>query len=591
MATTPTSTIVVNAKGTPLDGVNAHFNVLVDGVKVGETTVGTTSKDYTFTANVAPSTAHKVQIQYDNDKYVDASHNRDLIVNKVTINGHAIAPTDSIVSYDKGALDGQNVVAGQAGLWWNGALVINAPASDFPATTTGSTGTTTPTAPTTTAGSSSIVVNASGTAAGGTNAHFNVLVDGVKVGSAYAGTTAKDYTFTTNAATGVGHKVQVQYDNDTTGRDLFVNKLTVNGHAHASTDNIVTYDKGALDGRDVVAGQTAMWWNGSLVFNTPSSDYPAASTGTTTPTPTTPTTPPAPTPTQPSSGYVRPFGPDAPWNVPVAGLAVDPNSAKLASLFYNGASDRPGNFNLNINEGFAVYSTKDATGTYKVDTSYSTNIDGQSIPWNPAWKAPVTSDGKIIVLDEATGREWDLWQVRFDGSTVHATNGSLVPGDYRTYEGGNQPSRGAGIEYLAGLVRPEELAAGKIDHALAITIFNTDGDRYVAPATKLEHPDNPSGGIPEGTRFALKVTDTQIDTWAKTLPSAWQQEGRVIATALRDYGWFITDTSGGAASFEMEDKVSAGAEYTAMGISDAGNMLDGLITQDRIYAIVPSNQY
>jgi hypothetical protein len=121
------ASVVVNALGTPAGGVNAHFNLLIDGAKVGEGTAGTMAKDFAFTAGVVPDAAHKVQVQYDND-----ASGRDLIVNRITINGHAVAPTDAIVSYDKGALDGRDVVAGQSGLWWNGTLVVNAGTGFFP---------------------------------------------------------------------------------------------------------------------------------------------------------------------------------------------------------------------------------------------------------------------------------------------------------------------------------------------------------------------------------------------------------------------------------------------------------------------------
>ncbi|MCW2238637.1 carbohydrate-binding domain-containing protein [Azospirillum canadense] len=274
--TTPTSptagssTITVNASGNPAGGVNAHFNLLIDGKKVGEGMAGTTAKDFTFTTNATADQAHKVQVQYDNDGTVNGQ-DRNLMVNKITINGHAVNPTDSIVSYDKGALDGQDVVKGQSGMWWNGTLAVSADKSYFPA------GGSAPTA-----GSSSITVNASGNAAGGVNAHFNLLVDGKKVGEGVADTTAKDYTFKTDLASGQAHKVQVQYDNDGTvngqDRNLTVNKVTINGHASNATDANVSYDKGALDGQDVVKGQSGMWWNGTLVVSADKSWFPASAT-------------------------------------------------------------------------------------------------------------------------------------------------------------------------------------------------------------------------------------------------------------------------------------------------------------------------
>ena len=161
------STIVINAKGTPAGGQNAHFTVLADGRKIGEGTVGTEAKDYAFKADLTADQAHKIQVQYDNDGVVDGT-DRNLHVDSVTINGHRIASTDSAASYDKGALDGQDVVKGQADLWWNGTLSVNADKALFTAGGTaptepttdnngsGSTGgSTTPTTPTTGSGSGS----------------------------------------------------------------------------------------------------------------------------------------------------------------------------------------------------------------------------------------------------------------------------------------------------------------------------------------------------------------------------------------------------------------------------------------------------
>ncbi|HSA99779.1 MAG TPA: hypothetical protein VLE49_03945, partial [Anaerolineales bacterium] len=118
---------------------------------------------------------------------------------------------------------------------------------------------------------------------------------------------------------------------------------------------------------------------------------------------------------------------------------------------------------------------------------------------------------------------------------------------------------------------------------------------YVAPATKLEHPGTEiANPIPEGMRFALDVTDAQIDSWVATKPSAYQKLARTVARALRDYGWFVTDTSG-AAHLQFEAQASADALWKAQGIDPASatvrDLLDGLMTQSRIYTIVPSDQY
>ena len=286
--------IVLNLQGQAAGGQNAHFNLLIDGKKVGEGVAGTAAKDFVFTTNVAADQAHKIQVQYDNDGAVNGQ-DRNLIVNKITINGHAVNPTDGNVTYDKGALDGQDVVKGQSGMWWNGTLVVAADKSWFPGSTTPTNPPPAPN-PTDPTGGTQIVLNLQGQAAGGVNAHFNLLIDGKKIGEGVAGTAAKDFVFTTNVAADQAHKIQVQYDNDGAvngqDRNLIVNKITINGHAVNPTDGNVTYDKGALDGQDVVKGQSGMWWDGTLVVNADKSWFPGSTT------PTNP--PPAPTPTTPS---------------------------------------------------------------------------------------------------------------------------------------------------------------------------------------------------------------------------------------------------------------------------------------------------
>ncbi|KAA0574440.1 carbohydrate-binding domain-containing protein [Azospirillum sp. Sh1] len=138
MATTSgNSTITVNAKGT----LDAHFNLLVDGKQIGEGTTGATAKDFVFKTDIAENQGHKVQVQYDNDGIFNGT-DRNLIVNGITINGKSVLPTADHVTYDKGALDGHDVADGQAGMWWNGTLVVDADKSYFTAD-----GVTTPTTP------------------------------------------------------------------------------------------------------------------------------------------------------------------------------------------------------------------------------------------------------------------------------------------------------------------------------------------------------------------------------------------------------------------------------------------------------------
>lgn len=220
---------------------------------------------------------------------------------------------------------------------------------------------------------------------------------------------------------------------------------------------------------------------------------------------------------QPTMGYVRPFGPNAPWNRPVKGLPRHPQSGVLAERLWKFGPSRAGNFNLSFSGyTYPVYTVASTTTSATVQAGMG-NLNGTRIPWSSDWVPATGSDGQVIILDPANGREWDLWQVNVSGSRVRISNGNLVPGSYLTKEDGFKPSRGCGIPYLAMLVRPEEIAQGKIEHALSMPSRNT-AKNFVAPATKSDGRVT-RNGMPMGTRFALNITEAEIDEWVNSLPS------------------------------------------------------------------------
>ena len=422
MATTTASlvdtTFVVNASGQAAGGIWPQLKLRLDGVDIGQATVSSTSTGrYTFTAKVAPDQAHKVQIVYTNDEFVNGQ-DRNLIVKSLEINGKAVSSTSSLVTYDKGALDGKDVIPGQEGMWWDGALNFALTKDYFPAP-----------APTAPAGNAQIVLNMQGTAAGGQNAHFNLLIDGKKISEGVVGTTAKDFVFNTNVAADQAHKIQIQYDNDAVvngqDRSLIVNKITINGRTVNPTDSNVTYDKGALDGKDVVRGQSGLWWDGTLVVAADKSWFPGSTT-----TPTEP--PPAPNPTDPTG-----------------------TTQIVLNLQGTAAGGQNAHFNLlidgkKIGEGVASTGAKDFVFTTKVaadqahkiqvqyDNDGSVNgqdrnlivnkitINGHAV--NPT-DANVTYDKGALDGKDVVKGQSGLW---WDGTLVVAADKSWFPGSTTT---------------------------------------------------------------------------------------------------------------------------------------------------------------
>jgi hypothetical protein len=306
---------------------------------------------------------------------------------------------------------------------------------------------------------------------------------------------------------------------------------------------------------------------------------------------------------------VRPYGSKAPWNIPVSKIPQHAQSATLSSALW---ADFAGLIpELNFRKyTFVVYNKDEATHNYLVtdDINNWGTLEGKTVPWNPAWVPNGGTDGQAIVLDATNGYEWNLWKINLDNvnHTMTIGNGNKCAGDYLTNNWDNPAtkttgSRGCGINYLAMLVRPWEIEKGIIEHALSMPIRGTSGSVYYAPATKLEHPGK-VGAIPEGARFSLNTTLQEIDAYVNTLTGLRANNRRaikIILIALKDYGWFITDTAG-SSMLHFEGPESAQAAWEAIGVlpSQAFNGMEyprfalrGFMAQAQIVAYVPSDQY
>jgi hypothetical protein len=154
------------------------------------------------------------------------------------------------------------------------------------------------------------------------------------------------------------------------------------------------------------------------------------------------------------------------------------------------------------------------------------------------------ADGQIILLDRRTGDEWGAWQLRREGDGWAISGGY----HYNTRWSGVPPrdpnglpfgSRGAGVTYLAGLVRPCEIARGRIDHALAFA-YDSPTAGYVHPATKSDGRSRDPADVPEGTRIQLDPAIEGEDLVA----AGCQGTCLVLARALQDYGMYVVDNGG-----------------------------------------------
>ena len=272
-----------------------------------------------------------------------------------------------------------------------------------------------------------------------------------------------------------------------------------------------------------------------------------------------------------------------------------------------------------------------------------------TIPWNPNWKTGMGGDNEIFILDdrpgETQGRIYTIWGYNSGGCIADAifwqnrvcglkisvsrdNRGKYI--DYRTYTG-PVSDRGAGLSYYATLVTPDEISAGEIRHAIGISIPNTsygpectkqqlgtsaEGSvcgTAVAPASKFEWSGSKTPPtmaepfrsiytldktIPEGMRFALNITDTEIDNWIAS-NSALKNKTRsaetikIIIKAMRDYGVIVVDTNNSIPHMQLVGGVNPknADKWKSLGLGpDSGinrEILKGLITKDNLRVIEP----
>lgn len=175
--------------------------------------------------------------------------------------------------------------------------------------------------------------------------------------------------------------------------------------------------------------------------------------------------------------------------------------------------------------------------------------------------ADASWDRHLTVVDQTSGWEYDLWHVSTcplpaAGGTIDVGWGgrARIDGDGIDTPGGN--GMASGTANLAGRIRVEELAAGRIEHALNIVIDCDDGT-HVPPATADDKVCvDTTNAPPMGARFQLDMTAAEIDA----LPApAWK---KTILHAMAEYGMFFGDTG---SSFFFDVQTEDGSMYTALG--------------------------
>jgi hypothetical protein len=190
-----------------------------------------------------------------------------------------------------------------------------------------------------------------------------------------------------------------------------------------------------------------------------------------------------------------------------------------------------------------VYETDGSAPRYTVDATEDFTAGGWSLPDVPIPDAAAPDpqdDGHMVVLDRSSECVYEFWQARREGETWTASWVNATPADGDGIYPDGLSSRAGGLSAAAGLIWPQELRAGEIDHALVFAYPFTRAGDPTAPATasdgRTDGEEAPA--LPMGARLRL---DPSLDLDSLGL----SRSERTIARALQEYGMILGDSSGG----------------------------------------------
>jgi len=222
--------------------------------------------------------------------------------------------------------------------------------------------------------------------------------------------------------------------------------------------------------------------------------------------------------------------------------AIAENSAQVVDFL---ATNQAGEFGFIIGVAgwtYPIFYADESTPTYDITftESYSEDnvLNGVPIPDNAV--PDPQGDGHMVIIDKSANTEYDFWMAKRtgDGWTAGWGNKISLSGD-GVYPHGLS-ARGSGFAASEGLVWPEEISAGRIEHALFFSIDDkyVKGGGPVSPASESDGVSTETFAIPEGARLQL---DPSIDlSTLDLLPYEL-----TIATAMQEFGIILGDRGGG----------------------------------------------
>jgi len=226
-----------------------------------------------------------------------------------------------------------------------------------------------------------------------------------------------------------------------------------------------------------------------------------------------------------------------PLNQEIADAPVNPSSASYVASIGLSAHLHP---DFGTNPSYGIPYTVVGPGQPKVPiklTKYKAESNPGPYPVPP--DAPIEGAGKnghgdkhVLAVQEGSCMLYELYDAHRNGTGWTAASGAVfnLRSDALRPEGWTSADA-AGLPIFPLLARYPEVAFGRIDHALRVTVPETQ-DGYIHPATHFASSSSDASLPPMGLQLRLKASYSL---------AGFHGESLIILVALKRYGLIVAD--------------------------------------------------
>jgi hypothetical protein len=244
----------------------------------------------------------------------------------------------------------------------------------------------------------------------------------------------------------------------------------------------------------------------------------------------------------PGIGNLQVFPPDNAWHWDISEYAVHPNSDNYGNSVGAGESLHPDFGTVYGGAPWGIPYVVVGADEPKIPITFTAyGPESDPGPYPIPLTAPIeggpssTGDRHAIAVDTANSMLYELFSAYPQATYWEAASGAvfdLTSNDLRP--DGWTSADAAGLAIFPGLVRYEEVANGEIDHAIRMTVDNSQ-KAYIYPATHYASTSTDPNRPPMGLRFRLKA-GYDISTFGP--------QSQVVLRALKKHGMIVADNGG-----------------------------------------------